>query len=62
MLAELARQVDDGRIYDRDLLDLSDALGAVLGAYRRRSFVRSGSVEDQRQSRARSLARRGSIT
>ncbi|MGY1668412.1 hypothetical protein [Geodermatophilus sp. SYSU D00696] len=62
MLAELARQVDDGRIYDRDLLDLSDALGAVLEAYRRRSFVRSGLVEDQRQLRARRHARRGSIT
>ncbi|MFW3170819.1 hypothetical protein [Geodermatophilus sp. CPCC 206100] len=37
LLDELARQVDDGRIYDRDLLDLSDALGTVLEAYRRRA-------------------------
>jgi integrase len=55
LLAELARQIDDGRIYDRDLLGLSDALGAVLVAYRR-SYVRSGSIEYQRQAGARQQA------
>ena len=58
LLAELARQIDDGRIYDRDLLDLSDALGLVLVAYRRRPYVRTGSVEYQRQLRAQQQARR----
>ncbi|MGY1745558.1 hypothetical protein [Blastococcus sp. SYSU D00695] len=53
LLTELARQIDDGRMYDRDLLDLSDGLGLVLEAYRRRAYVRSGSVDYQRQARAR---------
>ncbi len=61
LLNELARQIEDGRVYDCDLLDLSDALGAVLEAYRRRPSVRSGSVEHQRQARARQRARRGLI-
>jgi hypothetical protein len=61
LLDELARQLDDGRVYDRDLLDLSDALGAVLEAYRRRPAVRSGSLEHQRQARARHRGRRGLI-
>jgi hypothetical protein len=61
LLAELARQVDDGRIYDRDLLDLSDSLSAVLEAYRRRPYVRSGSINSQRQARARQEARQGRI-
>ncbi|WP_177225107.1 hypothetical protein [Geodermatophilus obscurus] len=62
LLDELARQVDDGRIYDRDLLNLSKALGDVLEAFRRRPSVRSGSFDDQRRARARRQARRGSIT
>jgi hypothetical protein len=41
VLRDLARQLDDGRIYDRDLLALGDALNAVHGAYDRRPFVRS---------------------
>ncbi len=57
LLSALAGQLDDGRIYDRDLLDLSDALGAVLAAYRRREYVRSGSIDYQRQARARQQAR-----
>jgi hypothetical protein len=61
LLDQLARQVDDGRVYDRDLLDLSDALGAVLEAYRRRPYVRSGSIDYQRRARARHQARRGPI-
>ena len=61
LLDELARQVDDGRIYDRDLLDLSDALGVVLEAYRRRPYVRSGSIDYQRQARARQQARTGRV-
>jgi hypothetical protein len=62
LLDELARQVDDARIYDRDLLDLSEALGAVLEAFRRRPYVRSGSLDYQRRARARQQARRGPIT
>ncbi|MEX5718480.1 hypothetical protein [Geodermatophilus maliterrae] len=45
LLDKLVRQVDDGRIYDRDLLDLSDALGAVFEAYHRRPHVRSSSID-----------------
>jgi len=59
LLEELARQIENGRVYDRDLLDLSDALGTVLEAYRRRPYVRSGSVDHQRQARARQRVRRG---
>jgi hypothetical protein len=40
LLHDLARQLDDGRVYDRDLADLSVALNAVLDAYRRRPHVR----------------------
>jgi hypothetical protein len=61
VLHDLARQLDDGRIYDRDLLDLADALGAVLDAYNRRPHVRSGGVEDQRRARARRQARPGAL-
>ncbi|SMO92350.1 hypothetical protein SAMN06273567_107177 [Geodermatophilus aquaeductus] len=56
LLGELAGQIDDGRFYDRDLLDLSDAIDAVLDAYRRRTYVRSGSIDYQRQARARQQA------
>ena len=38
-LAELAAQLADGRIYDRDLAGLSIALDAVLVAYHRRHPV-----------------------
>jgi hypothetical protein len=41
VLGDLARQIEDGRIYDRDLLTLADALNAVHDAYSRRPFVRS---------------------
>jgi hypothetical protein len=41
LLRNLARQLEDGRIYDRDLLALADALNAVHAAYNRRPFVRS---------------------
>ena len=61
LLDELARQIEDGRVYDRDLVDLSHALRTVLEAYRRRPSVRSGSVEHQRQAQARRRARRGQI-
>ena len=37
LLADLARQLDDGRIYGRDLLSLSVALNGVLDAFTRRS-------------------------
>jgi hypothetical protein len=36
VLGELARQLGDGRIYDRDLLALSVALNAVQEAFGRR--------------------------
>jgi hypothetical protein len=41
LLRDLARQLEDGRIYDRDLLALAEALNAVHDAYNRRPFVRS---------------------
>jgi hypothetical protein len=40
LLHELARQIDDGRVYDRDLHDLSAALGEVHQAFGRRLYVR----------------------
>lgn len=58
LLDELARQVEDGRIYDRDLLELFEALGAVLEALRRRPYVRSGALEDLRRAHARRQAHR----
>ncbi len=36
LLVELARQLEDGRVYARDLAALGTALGAVLDAYHRR--------------------------
>jgi hypothetical protein len=44
LLTELTRQLDDGRVYDRDLPELAAALGAVLAAYSRRPYVRDGNV------------------
>jgi hypothetical protein len=41
LLLELARQLDNGRVYDRDLPKLAVALNAVLEAYRRRPSVQS---------------------
>src|SRR5215203_863806 len=38
-LQELAQQLHDGRIYDRDLAGLSVALAAVLVAYHLRAYV-----------------------
>lgn len=40
LLRDLARQLDDGRIYDRDLPSLSVALNVVLEACGRRLFGR----------------------
>jgi hypothetical protein len=39
LLEELGRQLDDGRIYDRDLRDLGAALMDVWQAFDRRPFV-----------------------
>ena len=39
LLDELARQFDDGRVYDRDLPGLARALEPVLQAYRRRAHM-----------------------
>ncbi len=47
-LHELAQQLDDGRIYDRDLSGLSVALDAVLEAYNRRPYVRLRTTGDHR--------------
>ena len=41
LLEELAHQIGDGRVYDRDLDGLSSALTAVLEAVGRRPYVRS---------------------
>ncbi len=49
-LQELAEQLDDGRIYDRDLADLSVALDAVLEAYNRRPYVRLRAADVHRAS------------
>lgn len=40
LLAELARQMEDGRVYERDLAALGAALDTVLEAYGFRHFVR----------------------
>jgi hypothetical protein len=37
LLGELAHQLDDGRVYDRDLPPLARALEPALRAYRRRA-------------------------
>jgi hypothetical protein len=41
LLQELARQLDDGRVYDRDIPGLTEALNAVLEAYSRHPYVRT---------------------
>jgi hypothetical protein len=43
LLTELAHQLEDGRIYDRDLVALATALNTVLDAYSRRPYVRDRS-------------------
>jgi hypothetical protein len=43
LLSELARQLEDGRVYDRDLPALAAALRTVLDAYSRRPYVRDRS-------------------
>ncbi|SFF54445.1 hypothetical protein SAMN05216574_11686 [Blastococcus tunisiensis] len=37
LLGELAGQLDDGRVYDRDLPGLARAMEPVLRSYRRRA-------------------------
>jgi hypothetical protein len=44
LLQELGRQLDDGRVYDRQLPELATALNAVLEAYGRRPHVRNQGV------------------
>jgi hypothetical protein len=39
LLGELAGQLNDGRVYDRDLPALARALEPVLEAYRRRAHL-----------------------
>jgi hypothetical protein len=44
LLHELAQQLDDGRVYDRDLRELGAALNVVRVAYDRRPYVRDRSA------------------
>ncbi len=44
LLGELASQMNDGRVYDRDLPALARALQPVLEAYRRRAHL-TGSLD-----------------
>jgi hypothetical protein len=44
LLGELAGQLNDGRVYDRDLPALARALQPVLEAYRRRAHL-TGAVD-----------------
>jgi hypothetical protein len=39
LLAEFMHQLDDGRVYDRDLPCLARAIEPVLQAYRRRAHM-----------------------
>jgi hypothetical protein len=39
ILGQLASQLDDGRVYDRDLPGLARVLDPVLEAYRRRAHA-----------------------
>jgi hypothetical protein len=41
LLSELTTQLDDGRIYNRDLDDLSVGINKVLDAMDRRTYIRS---------------------
>ncbi len=43
LLNELGHQIDDGRVYDRDLPELAAALRRVLDAYDRRPYIRDRS-------------------
>ncbi len=45
LLAELTHQLDDGRVYDRDLPGLAEALGRVLAAYHRRPCVHENNIK-----------------
>jgi hypothetical protein len=47
LLLELAHQLDDGRVYNRDLRDLGAALKIVQRAYERRPFVRDRAAAGQ---------------
>jgi hypothetical protein len=40
LLAELAHQLYNDRVYDRDLPEVAAALGRALAAYHRRPYVR----------------------
>jgi hypothetical protein len=39
LLGELARQLNDGRVYDRDLPSLARQLEPLLETYRRRAYA-----------------------
>jgi hypothetical protein len=41
VLDDLIRQLEDGRIYDRDLVTIGGALNAAYHAYNGRPFVRN---------------------
>jgi excisionase family DNA binding protein len=50
VLADLTAQLDDGRVYDRDLPGLASAIDAVLQAYARRAFVKDAQHQRVRSS------------
>ena len=39
VLGELTAQLNDGRVYDRDLLELASMIDAVLQAYAQRALL-----------------------
>ena len=59
-LRDLSQLIGDGRIYDRDLLNLGDALADVLAALNRRPHDRSGALKRERLARALRQAHEGS--
>jgi hypothetical protein len=48
LLHELARQLDDGRVYDRDLRGLDDAVELVVQALYRRTSLRAWRSQEDR--------------
>jgi hypothetical protein len=48
VLEELVHQLDDGRLYDRDLQPLAVAVNAVLAAFERRWDIAGPRYRDRR--------------
>ncbi|WP_245160198.1 hypothetical protein [Blastococcus sp. CT_GayMR20] len=57
-LQKLTQQLDDGRVYDRDLPRLATALDAVLEAYNRRPYARLRAADDHRATGIQRYPRR----